>query len=56
MTFIETVPEAGAPEPVARLYHTDRDAEGRVPNYTRAFSLRDQTGARAKSDENRTLI
>ena len=39
MTFIETVPEGGAPEPVARLYQTDRDAEGRVPNYTRAFSL-----------------
>jgi uncharacterized peroxidase-related enzyme len=39
MTFIETVPEAGAPAPVAQLYETDRDAQGRVPNYTRAFSL-----------------
>jgi uncharacterized peroxidase-related enzyme len=39
MTFIETVPEAGAEPPVAQLYETDRDAQGRVPNYTRAFSL-----------------
>jgi uncharacterized peroxidase-related enzyme len=39
MTFIETVPEAGAPDPVAQLYESDRDAHGRVPNYTRAFSL-----------------
>jgi uncharacterized peroxidase-related enzyme len=39
MTFIETVPEAGAPEPVVQLYEADRDAQGRVPNYTRAFSL-----------------
>jgi uncharacterized peroxidase-related enzyme len=39
MTFIETVPESGAPEPVAQLYDSDRDAQGRVPNYTRAFSL-----------------
>jgi uncharacterized peroxidase-related enzyme len=39
MTFIETVPEAAAPDPVAQLYESDRDAQGRVPNYTRAFSL-----------------
>jgi uncharacterized peroxidase-related enzyme len=39
MTFIETVPESGASEPVAQLYDADRDAQGRVPNYTRAFSL-----------------
>ena len=39
MTFIETVAEARAPAPVAQLYDSDRDAQGRVPNYTRAFSL-----------------
>jgi uncharacterized peroxidase-related enzyme len=39
MTFIETVPDEGAPEPVAQIYDSDRDAQGRVPNYTRAFSL-----------------
>jgi uncharacterized peroxidase-related enzyme len=39
MTFIETIPEDGAPAAVAKLYEADRDAEGRVPNYTRAFSL-----------------
>ncbi len=39
MTFIETLPEDGAPERVAKLYEADRDAQGRVPNYTQAFSL-----------------
>ena len=39
MTFIETIPEANASGPVAKLYEADRDAQGRVPNYTRAFSL-----------------
>lgn len=39
MTFIETLPDEGAPEPVAQIYDADRDAQGRVPNYTRAFSL-----------------
>jgi uncharacterized peroxidase-related enzyme len=39
MTFFETVPDEGAPEPVAQLYDADRDAQGQVPNYTRAFSL-----------------
>ena len=39
MTFIATIPEENAPDRVAKLYETDRDAQGRVPNYTRAFSL-----------------
>jgi uncharacterized peroxidase-related enzyme len=39
MTFIETVPDEGASQPVAQIYDADRDAQGRVPNYTRAFSL-----------------
>lgn len=38
MTFIETVPEDGAPQPVAAMYEADRTKDGRVPNYTRAFS------------------
>src|SRR3954471_4924422 len=40
MTFIETVPEAGAPAAVAELYETDRASFGHVPNFTAAFSLR----------------
>jgi uncharacterized peroxidase-related enzyme len=40
MTFIETVPEADAPEAVARLYAADRDEHGHLPNLSRAFSLR----------------
>jgi uncharacterized peroxidase-related enzyme len=39
MTFIETIPEENASGTVAKLYEADRDAQGRVPNYTRAFSL-----------------
>jgi uncharacterized peroxidase-related enzyme len=39
MTFIETVPDEGASQQVAQMYDADRDAHGRVPNYTRAFSL-----------------
>ena len=40
MTFIETIPEDEAPQPVARMYEGDRTADGRLPNYTRAFSHR----------------
>lgn len=40
MTFIETVPEDGAPPEVAQLYDAERAPGGDVPNYTRAFSLR----------------
>lgn len=40
MTFIETVPEAGAPEAVARQYEADRVSFGFVRNLTEAFSLR----------------
>jgi uncharacterized peroxidase-related enzyme len=40
MTFTETVPEAGAPEPVAEVYDAARGVYGYVPNFTQAFSLR----------------
>jgi uncharacterized peroxidase-related enzyme len=40
MTYIETVPEDGAPAAVAQVYETDRAALGRLPNFTQAFSLR----------------
>jgi uncharacterized peroxidase-related enzyme len=40
MTFIDTVDPAAAPAPVAELYDADRAAFGRLPNFTRAFSLR----------------
>lgn len=40
MTFIDTVPEDGAPDAVRAMYDADRTAAGRVPNYTRACSHR----------------
>lgn len=40
MTFIETVAPADATGAVADLYETDRAAFGRLPNLSRAFSLR----------------
>jgi uncharacterized peroxidase-related enzyme len=40
MPFIETVPEAGAPEAVARQYEADRVSFGYIRNLTEAFSLR----------------
>jgi uncharacterized peroxidase-related enzyme len=40
MTFVDTVPEDGAPEPVRAMYEADRTTAGQVPNYTRAFSHR----------------
>ena len=40
MTFIETVPEEGAPAAVAQVYEADRAVFGRLPNFTEAFSLR----------------
>ena len=38
MTFIDPVPEAGAPPAVAEMYEQDRTAAGEIPNYTQAFS------------------
>lgn len=40
MTFIETVPEAHATEAVAEMYAVDRETFARLPNFTKAFSLR----------------
>jgi uncharacterized peroxidase-related enzyme len=40
MTFVNTVPEDGAPEAVRAMYDADRTAAGLVPNYTRACSHR----------------
>jgi uncharacterized peroxidase-related enzyme len=39
MTFIETIPEDGAPPDVSALYDADREIAGFVRNFTRAFSL-----------------
>jgi uncharacterized peroxidase-related enzyme len=40
MAFIESVPEPGAPDAVAALYATDREAFGHLPNFARAFAHR----------------
>src|SRR4051794_29902037 len=40
MTFIETIAPEQASGDVARMYDADRKGNGRVPNSTRAFSLR----------------
>jgi uncharacterized peroxidase-related enzyme len=40
MTFIETVPEGDASGELTRMYETDREVFGHVPNLTRAFSHR----------------
>jgi uncharacterized peroxidase-related enzyme len=45
MTYVETVPEAGAPAPVAAMYAADRERLGTLPNFTRAFSLRPEVYA-----------
>lgn len=45
MTFIEPVPESDAPEAVARMYATDREAFGHLPNFARAFSHRPEVYA-----------
>ena len=40
MTFVRTVAETEATGAVAEMYDGDRSADGRVPNTTKAFSLR----------------
>jgi len=45
MSFIETVPEESASGAVAEAYEEDRTDSGKVPNYTRAFSLRPEVYA-----------
>ena len=45
MTFIETISPEQASGDVARMYDADRKSNGRVPNSTRAFSLRPEVHA-----------
>jgi uncharacterized peroxidase-related enzyme len=40
MAYIETISEADAAGAVAEIYETDRENIGRLPSFTRAFSLR----------------
>ena len=40
MTYIQTVPEEGAPEPIAGMYAEVRAAQGHLPNFAQTFSLR----------------
>jgi uncharacterized peroxidase-related enzyme len=45
MTFIHTVPEDDATGATAEIYAADRELNGFVPNFTRAFSLRPEVYA-----------
>jgi uncharacterized peroxidase-related enzyme len=45
MPFIDTVPEERATGLLAELYASDRAAQGHVPNFARAFSLRPEVYA-----------
>jgi uncharacterized peroxidase-related enzyme len=45
MTFIDTVSETDASGPVAEMYAVDRELFGRLPNLTKAFSLRPEAYA-----------
>src|SRR6185437_11723778 len=45
MTFVDTLPEEGAPDAVAAMYAADRERFGTLPNFTRAFSLRPEVYA-----------
>jgi uncharacterized peroxidase-related enzyme len=45
MTFTGTVSETDATGAVAEMYEADRSADGRVPNSTKAFSLRPEVYA-----------
>jgi uncharacterized peroxidase-related enzyme len=45
MTFIDTVAEEDATEPLAAVYASDRASFGHIPNFTRAFSLRPEVYA-----------
>jgi uncharacterized peroxidase-related enzyme len=45
MTYIESVPEAGASGTVAEMYEADVAAFGTLPNFTKAFSLRPEVYA-----------
>jgi alkylhydroperoxidase/carboxymuconolactone decarboxylase family protein YurZ len=40
LSFIQTVPQEEAAGLLAELYEADLKANGFIPNYTRAFSLR----------------
>jgi uncharacterized peroxidase-related enzyme len=40
VTYIETIPEGDATGAVARMYETDREVFGILPNFTQAFSAR----------------
>ena len=40
MTYVETVPEEGAPAEVAAMYEADREVFGALPNFTKGLSLR----------------
>jgi uncharacterized peroxidase-related enzyme len=45
MPFIDTVPEERATGLLAELYESDRAAQGQLPNFARAFSLRPEVYA-----------
>lgn len=56
MTFIETIPDGEATGQMAEFYESDRDAEGRVPNFVQALSPAPEIYAAPRPSQPRATI